>query len=46
MLKPGGMRPQDSYEASNTRATFAGMPSRGSGPPSSAIMTGSQRIRT
>ena len=29
-----------------SRATFAAMPSRGSGPPSSAIMTGSQRIRT
>jgi len=34
-------------EASLTsRATLSSMPSRGSGPPSSAIMTGSHRILT
>ena len=32
--------------ASTSLRTLASIPSRGSGPPSSAIMTGSQRIRT
>ncbi|MEY9873141.1 hypothetical protein ABH931_002623 [Streptacidiphilus sp. MAP12-33] len=40
------IQPSSAAAVATSEATLAGIPSTGCGPPSSAIITGSQRIRS